>query len=265
MAVAGTAAKGVVKMKSGVLRAAGASAACLLMGWSAQAAETMTADQLVAKNLEARGGAARIAALNSVRFSGRLQFPGGFELSALETRNKSGAIRQEGAIQGLTIVQAYDGRSGWKINPFQGRRDAEQMASDEARQMADQGLIQGPLLAARSDGSTVTSQGIEDVDGTPAYKLQVVQKDGDQFTYYLDPDTFLEIKTIETRRVRGAEQATESELGDYEKVGGVYFPMAVSSGPRGSNQRQEMTIEKAEANIETPANYFAMPASPAAK
>lgn len=251
-------------MKFGVLRAAGAGAACLLLGWSAQAAETMTADKLVAKNLEARGGPAQLAALNSVRFSGRLQFPGGFELTAMEVRTKQ-AVRQEGSIQGLTVIQAYDGRTGWKINPFQGRRDAEQMSADEARQMADAGLIQGPLLAARADGSTVAYQGIEDVDGTAAYKLQVVQKDGDQFTYYLDPDTFLEIKTIETRRLRGAEQATESELGDYEKVGGVYFPMAISSGPRGSNQRQEMTIEKAEANVETPANYFAMPASPAAK
>jgi hypothetical protein len=241
-----------------------AGAACLAMAAGAHAQPSFTAEQLVAKNLEARGGAARLQALNNVRFSGRVIFPGGFEMTAVQLLAKDG-MRQEASIQGLTVINAYDGRVGWKVNPFQGRRDAEQMSGDEARQLADSGLVEGVLLASRGDGSTVAYQGIEDVDGTPSHKLLVTQKDGDQFTYYLDPDTFLEIKVIETRRVRGAEQVTESELGDYEKVGDVYFPMAISSGPQGSNQRQNITIEKAEANVTVQPGYFAMPGAPAAK
>lgn len=251
-------------MTSRAIGAAALGALCLLFGAGAQAAESFTADQLVAKNLEARGGAAKFAALSSVRFSGRLLFPGGFELTATEVRAKDG-LRQDATIQGLTVIQAYDGRTGWRINPFQGRRDAEQMSADEARQLADSGLIQGPLLASRGDGSTVAYQGVEDVDGTPSYKLRVVQKDGDEFTYFLDPDTFLEIKVVESRRVRGSEQITESDLGDYEKVGDVYFPMAITSGQPGSNQRQNLTIEKAEANVAVQPGFFAMPATPAAK
>ena len=56
----------------------------------------------------------------------------------------------------------------------------------------------------RSDGSKVTYLGREDFDGTLAYKLKVTQKDGDEFVYWLDPDTYLEIKVDETRRIRGA-------------------------------------------------------------
>jgi len=134
------------------------------------------------------------------------------------------------------------------------------MSADEARALADEALVEGPLLAARKDGSRVDYLGREDFDGTNAYKLKVTQKDGDEFTYWLDPDTFLEIKVDETRKIRGAEQTTETELGDYEKVAGVYFPMSVESWTQGQpNQRQRTIIASGTANGTVAADYFAEP------
>jgi hypothetical protein len=134
------------------------------------------------------------------------------------------------------------------------------MSADEARSMADSSLIQGPLLASLSDGSRVDYLGREDFDGTSAYKLKVTQKDGDEFTYWLDPDTFLEIKIEESRRIRGAKQVTETELGDYEKIGGVYFPMSIESWAQGQdNQRQRTIVASGQANPAVPPGYFAEP------
>jgi hypothetical protein len=93
--------------------------------------------------------------------------------------------------------------------------------------------------------------------------LKVTQKDGDEFTYWLDPDTYLEIKVDETRRIRGAEQTTETELGDYEKIAGVYFPMSVESWTQGSpNQRQRTIIASGAANTNVPDSFFAEPRGP---
>jgi hypothetical protein len=223
-----------------------------------------SADELVAKNLAARGGAEALAALKSVKFTGKLIFPGDFQLTYDETRAheaKGDATRVNAALQGLTLVQAYDGTSGWRINPFQGRRDAEKMTEDEARSMADSALIDGVLLSAKKQGAKVAYLGREDFDGTLGYKLKVSQSDGDEFVYLLDPDTFLEIKMTETRRLRGAQQVTEYELGDYEKVGGVYFPMSVDSWQQGQqNQRQRVIIASAQANVDAPPAMFAQPA-----
>ena len=247
-------------------RLAGLATAALLIAGAAQAAETFTADQLVAKNLAARGGADRLAAIKSVRFTGKLIFPGGFELAYAETRVRGQGVRQDATLQGMTVIQAYDGKEAWRINPFQGRRDPDLMSPDEMRQMADAGSIEGALLSVQAAKGNVVYQGIEDFDGTPAYKLKVTQADGDEFTYFLDPDTFLEIKVVESRRIRGAEQVTESDIGDYEKVAEVYFPMAITSGPQGAgpNQQQTITVDKAEANVEVAPRYFNMPAMPAA-
>jgi hypothetical protein len=236
---------------------------------SAQAAEP-NAQELVAKNLEARGGADALKALRTLQFKGKIRFPGDFELDYVETRARNsasgaGAVRFDSTLQGLTLVQAYDGKAGWTINPFGGRRDAETMSADDARSLADSGLVDGPLHSAATNGSSVEYLGREDFDGTLAYKLRVSEKDGDSFVYLLDPGTYLEIAMTETRKVRGSEQVFEYELGDYEKVGGVYFPMSVASGQKGSSQRQQVSIETASANTDVKPDYFAQPVSPAAK
>jgi hypothetical protein len=240
--------------------------AALLLGCVGFPAAAQDAQSLIAKNLEARGGEAALAGIKSIRFHGRTIFPGNFELSYEETRARLGpqaAGRVDLTLQGLDVVQAYDGHGGWKINPFEGRKDAEKMSADEGRALADSALIEGPLLASRTDGSRVDYLGRGDFEGTLAYKLRVTQKDGDQFTYWLDPDTCLEIKVDETRKVRGAEQTSETELGDYEKVAGVYFPMSVDSWPQGQeNQRQRTIIAAGEANPQVASDYFAEPGAP---
>ena len=236
----------------------------LLMASAAGSAQSFTAEQLVAKNLAARGGQAALDAIKSIQFEGRALEPGDFELKfkqVMKRQPQGDAVRMDLTVQGLTLVQAYDGNNGWKINPFAGRRDAERMSADEARSMGDQALVSGVLLGAVAAKSRVTYAGTEDFDGTQAYKLKIVQSDGDEYVYLLDPDTFLEIKTVESRRVRGTLQVTDYELGDYEKVAGVYYPMSIDSWTDGQpNQRQRIVIETATANVDAPASLFAQPA-----
>jgi len=241
--------------------------AALLVGCAAVPAAAQDAQSLIAKNLEARGGEAALSAIKAISFEGRTIFPGDFEVAYKETRAQIGpqaADRVDMTVQGFDLIQAYDGRGGgWRVNPFQGRKDPERMSADEVRAMADSALIEGPLLASRHDGSRVEYLGREDFDGTLAYKLRVDQKDGDQFTYWLDPDTYLEIKIEETRKLRGAEQTSDTELGDYEKVAGVYFPMSVESWQQGQDkQRQRTVIATGEANPQVSADFFAEPGGP---
>ena len=252
-------------------RMTAAAVPLLLFGFGSWA-QAQTADDLVAKNLAARGGADRLAAIHSMVSRGELRFPGDFKLAYKETRARVGggadncAVRDDASLQGLTLVQAWDGTSGWRINPFEGRKDAERMGADEARELADEGSIDGALLSARVKGSQVDYLGREDIDGTDAYKLRVSQTDGTVFTYWLDPDAFLEIKMLERRTIRGAEKETETDLGDYERVGGVYFPFSIVTGPKDAadSDKEVITIASADANVPVPPETFAMPASPAA-
>jgi hypothetical protein len=239
--------------------------AMLVLGSPLASAGAQTADELVAKNLAARGGAAKLEALKALRLNGKMRFPGDFELTYQETRARGASadqVRVDMALQGLTIMQGYDGSGGWRVNPFEGRRDSERMSDDEARSLADSASLSGPLQNARKAGSSVAYLGREDFDGTNAYKLKVTERDGDEFVYLLDPDTMLEIKMTETRRLRGSPVITEYELGDYEQVGGVYFPMSIETWGQGNpNQRSRIVIASAEANPQVSASLFADPGS----
>jgi hypothetical protein len=219
-----------------------------------------TLDDLVAKNVEAKGGAQALKSLQSLKLTGKLIVnEGQLQLGYSETKKRPDAVRSEFALQGMTAVQAYDGKDGWRISPFQGRKDPEKMSADDVRPLMEEAEIDGPLVDWKSKGSTLEYLGREDVDGTSAYKIKVVRKNGDVSFVYLDPDHFLEIRIL-TQRVRhGAQEETETDVGDYEKIGGVFIPFSVEAGHKGDPDKQKVVIEKAEANVPVDDAVFKFP------
>ncbi len=219
-----------------------------------------TVDELVSKNIEAKGGAAALKAIQTIRFEGRLVAnQGQIELTYTEIKKRPGKVRTDAVLQGMTLVQAYNGSNGWKIFPIYGRKDPEKMSTDEAKSLVEEAEIGGPLENWKEQGKTVTYLGTEDVEGTAAHKLKVVRKNGDVSFVYLDPDYFLEIRVLDQRMEQGAQVQVETDLGDYEKVNGVYFPFSVEAGSKGSTDKQKILIEKAEANIPIDDAVFEFP------
>src|SRR5216683_6059562 len=218
------------------------------------AARAITVDELLAKNLAARGGAANVQKLKTLRLTGRAVFAGmarrgaTIETAWAQVQKRPGKIRSEVTRQGLTAVQAWNGKEGWKLTPFRGRREPERASQDDARALAQDADIEGQLISWREKGSRVEYLGVEDVDGTPAHKLRVALKDGDVQYVFLDPDAFLEIRIVNERRVRGSEQVTEADLGAYGQVAGVWIPTSINQGRKGGPRTAHFTVEKAEAN-----------------
>lgn len=251
-----------MKITSALFVAAGALVVSVL---HAQEPKAPTVDELVAKNVEAKGGADALKALQSAKLTGKMLVnEGQLEFAYSQTRKRPGAIRTEITVQGLTAVQAFDGKEGWKISPFQGRKDPEKMSADDTKSLIEDAEIEGPLVDWREKGSTVEYLGTEDVDGTQAHKLKVTRKNGDVNYVYLDPDHFLEIRVLSQRIERGTQVEVETDLGDYEKVGGVFVPLSIEAGQKGSSDKQKIIIEKAEANVPADEAMFHFP-GPVAK
>lgn len=217
----------------------------------------MSADELIAKNIEARGGVEAIRAISSLRLSGKLQ-AGGFEAAVVEMK-RPGKVRNEFSIQGMTQVRAFDGQEAWAISPFGGRKDPQQLSADDIKDMRIDADLEGPLLDYAKKGHQVEYLGTEDVDGTEAHKLRIKYATGNEATYYFDPDYFLEIRVISKSWYRGSEFEGETDLGDYERVNGVYFPFSVASGAKGSSQKSTVSYDKGEANVELADTLFAFP------
>jgi len=231
----------------------------LLLGLAAQA-HAVTAEELAAKNIEAKGGAAALDAVQTVRRSGKLVIGGGqFVLGMVDTRKRPDSIREEASLQGLTQVEAYDGKDGWKIDPFGGRKDPERMPADDLKGLIESAEIGGPLAGYRGRGDELEYLGTEDIDGTAAHKLKLTSKAGDVRYVYLDPDYFLEIRIESQRNVRGVKRTVVTDFGEYEKVEGVYWPFAIASGRKGDSDPAKVQYEKIEVNVPVDASYFAFP------
>ncbi len=224
--------------------------------------KTPTLEELVTKNTEAKGGAAALRALQSLRSNGKLIVnEGQLQFSYAQTKKRPGEVRTEFNIQGMTAVQAYDGKEGWKISPFQGRKDPEKMSADDVKPLMEDAEIDGPLVDWKAKESTLEYLGREDVDGTSAYKIKVVRKNGDVSFVYLDPDHFLEIRILTQRIKHGAQEEVETDVGDYEKIGGVFVPFSIEAGRKGDPDKQKIVIEKAEANVPVEDAIFHFPAA----
>jgi hypothetical protein len=233
----------------------------LLCVFTMPAAFGYTADELVSKNIEAKGGLDSIHALKSVRLSGHVRIQQDtVELDYVTLIKQPGSVRYEAVLQGLTQVQAFDGQQAWQINPFQGRKDPEKLSADDAKGMAEDAAdFAGPLVDYKAKGYKLDYLGREDIDGTEAYKLRVTRTNGDLTTVYLDPDYFLEIRTVNRRIEHGVPVETVVDYGDYEKVAGVFLPFSQESGIKGSSDRQKVQFDKAEANVDAGDGSFHFP------
>jgi hypothetical protein len=223
-----------------------------------------TLDELVAKNIEAKGGDQAVHALQSLRRTGMLLVnEGKIRLAYAQTKKRPLEVRTEATLQGMTAVQAFDGKEGWQISPFQGRKDPERMSADDVKALMEDAEMDGPLVDWKEKGSTIEYVGREDVDGTDAYKIKVTRKNGDINFVYLDPDHFLEIRILTQRVQQGALVETETDLGDYEKINGVFVPTSVDAGGKGDADKQKIIIDKAEGNVPLDDATFHFPTTPA--
>ncbi|MGC9948948.1 MAG: hypothetical protein ABSF64_21480 [Bryobacteraceae bacterium] len=243
----------------GTLRRLAAGFACAAALLSAQ-----TAEDLVNKNVTAHGGIEKLKAIHSLRMTGKMQ-QGSFAIQVGMDTMAPNLLRQTFTLMGMTGIEAYDGASGWRVMPFSGRKDPEMLGEDDLRGLQDQSDFYGHLVDYKDKGNTIEYLGHDTVDGDDAYRLKVTLKNGDIVYYYLDPETFLEIRVESVQFIHGSVRESFSEMGSFKLVNGIYFPFAMEQGsPRSPGETSKLTIDKIEANVAMDPAEFKMPAVPSA-
>lgn len=219
-----------------------------------------TVDELLAKSFEARGGVKKLKAVQTIRTTARMVMPQGIEIPMTMVQKRPNSMRMEFNFQGMTGIQAFDGKTAWLQMPMMGKKDPEVMSAEDSKLVEEQSDMDGPLMDYKQKGNTVELVGKEQVEGADAYKLKVTLKNGELRHIYLDAETYLEIKSEAKRTVKGTEVESESYMGDYKEVDGMMTPFAIESGAKGSTQRQKIVIEKVEMGLALSDSLFGMPA-----
>jgi len=220
--------------------------------------QAQTVDEIIKNNLEAKGGVEKIEAIKSTKMTGKMTMQN-FEMPFTMWFKKPNMVRMEMVFQGAKMTFAFNGKTVWQISPFTGSSEPQEVTGEQADQVKDTGdLMNEPFIEYQKKGHKIELIGKEDMEGTEIYKLKLTRKNGEIIYYYIDTESFIELKTSTTKKKKdGTEFIVETVFGDYKPVADVMMPHSLSMVV--NQQKMGLFIETIEPNVELEENFFAMP------
>ena len=221
------------------------------------AAQAVTVEDVIAKNLAARGGAEKLRSLNSVKITGVVSTQG-IEVPMTSWAMRPNRLRRETKFQDQNIVMAFDGKTVWGINPMTGSTAPQELTGPQADLTRDEAAFDPLLLTYKERGHSVEFVGTESVEGTEAYHLKVTKKSGSIEHYYLNAATGLEMRTVTTLERNGMTAEVTTDLGKYQTVDGMQVAFSLKQSVKG-NVVAQVTLQKVEFNVPIEEDFFRMP------
>jgi outer membrane lipoprotein-sorting protein len=254
---------------------------------------SLTAPQIVEKNIAARGGLQAWRGLQTMTWTGKMDAGSGDSaarsrrvalapssgtnrplMNAPESKAEQVQLpftlylkrgrksRIELEFAGKKPVQVYDGTNGWKYRPFLNREDVEPFTSDELKSEAQKSDLDGPLVDYAAKGTKVESAGVEKVEGNDCYKLKLTLKNGDVQYVWIDTQSFLDVKVSGTpRRMDGKMHNVYIYQRDFKTVQGLVLPQVLETAVDGYRDTHKMVIESLVINPKLDDSMFKKPQS----
>ncbi len=241
--------------------------ACLssvLMGLAAGAAfpQALTADEIIEKNIAARGGLKAWRDVQTITMTGRLDAgtKHNVQLPFVMKLKRPRMLRIELDVAGKTALQVYDGTNGWKVRPFLNRLEVEPFTPAEMESSAEQQELDGFLIDHAAKGIKAEFVGVEPVEGHNAYKLKLTLKNGQVRNIWVDAKSYLEVKVEGTpHRVDGKMHNVQIYYRDYRTVGGLKIPFVIETVVEQVNPSRKINIESVTLNPKFEDSAFAKP------
>ena len=225
-------------------------------------AQNLSADDIVARHLQARGGAARVRAIETVVYRNGLYREPGYEGSG---KAFMAMARPYYKIVSDPMDTAADFREGYDGSAWEWYRDPGIVvrtvgaANAASRHNLDP---DGPFSDYRSKGTTIERAPDDIVGGRPAYGIFLTLRDGQRSLYLIDKETFLISAARKAAPIHafGAPVSSEERVSDYRSVNGVLFPFRSTEVEIATGRElNSMVWGSIETNRKLPREWFSPP------
>ena len=217
--------------------------------------ELPTADTILSRAIEVTGGTAAYEAVKSYKIVGTLSIPAQKIEGAMKVVGASGnRLVLEVVIPGIgTERSGSDGTTVWSMSAMTGSRILE--GSERDRTLRDADLLKD--LNWKTYYKSATTTGVDDVDGKPAYTVEMVDQYDASETRYYDQESGLLVKQQGVVESQMGKMNTSTSLKNYEEFGGLRMPSVVEVEVMG--MKQIMTTTSIEINPAIEEGTFALP------
>jgi len=234
----------------------GAGLAC-----ASSIALAQTADEIVAANIAATGGAEAIARIENFTSTGQVHIDSPL-FGQLDGTFKAVRVPGKGYYEAidLTVAQVnkgWDGTNAWE----QGPNGLRMLEAQDAASLQIQSFV-APFVALREAAAAdLRIERLDDVDlnGRPHYALLVSSGSSSPSTQLVDRETGLVSQSIGVAMVQGlGEQKSVTSFSDYESVGGVMLATVVTVAMEGISTTR-VTLENTVVNTDVDESVFGLP------
>jgi hypothetical protein len=250
-------------------------AACLILGLAASfraaaapapAIPHLTAKQIVANNVKARGGLDAWRKIDSMVSIGQLGTgnPSMPRVPFVMQQARPNKTRLEVHVRERTSVRVFNGVEGWKLHQSHSGNPEVLAYTAEDIAAARDGLgIDGPLIDYQAKGIGIDFDGIDEVAGKKAYRLSVKLPSGATRRWWIDAATFLDMKYERESLTSTGQSATVTvSFANYKNVDGLQIPHSIITGQEGGKGTEAMMIEQVFLNRPMGDKVFSEPHAP---
>ncbi len=241
---------------------AGLGAASAFAG-DAPATPQLGAEQIVARNVEARGGLDAWRHIRTMVWSGHIESAAtpGLDMPFVLEQERPNKTRFELTSSGGRSLRIFDGLRGWTVRPAPGGAPLVQPYSPQELAFArDAQGIDGPLIDYQAKGIAVTAEGIDQIEGRPAYRLDVRMPSGERQHVWIDAKTFLDLKYERTAYTASGAPVTATVFWrNYRSIDGLQVPTTLETGAVPPRVPDRMVIERIALNPPLGDRAFALP------
>jgi hypothetical protein len=229
-------------------------------------AAALTAADVVARNVAARGGLDAWRKVETMSWAGRIESDHAPSLGMqfeLQQKRPNKTRLQINAMGGAPSVRVFDGARGWKVRPSGGQPEVQPYTTQELLFARAGHGIDAPVLAHVAKGDGVALEGLEEVGGRQAYHLSMRLANGAREDVWVDAETWLDVRYDRTAEGPSASaRRVSASYGDWRTVEGLKIPFLIESGGAPGTAPDRMRIEKVVLNPPLDDWAFANPASP---
>lgn len=195
-------------------------------------AQDLTLDEIISKNLTAIGQD-KLMKTETIKMTGMMSMQG-MEFKITQYSKKPDKMRQDMAIQGMNIIVAIEGETGWTISPMTtGTTDPQDLPPEVIKQLLEESMVEpdvnwdNPFFNWKEKGINVELVGKEDFDGKPVYNIKFTFENNLVVNYHIDVERFFVLRQLYTVSEMGQTYDQEIRYSDYRDIDGIICPFNI--------------------------------------